>query len=93
MISKINNWLAEHITQIVGTMWCAYLFTIIGALGIYGALGNKAHIVLIVGAISGYFLQLVLLPVIIVGQNIQSEKQDQHTEQLNKIHKTLKKQS
>lgn len=89
-INKLNNWVAEHITAIVGTMWCAYAFAGIGALGIYGALGNKAKIVLIVGSISGYFLQLVLLPIIIVGQTLQAQKHDETMKAVKKIHKHLK---
>jgi len=65
---RIGVWITEH----VGTMSCAYLFSVIGASGVYGAIGGNASLVLIVGSISGYFLQLVLLPVIMVGQNVQA---------------------
>jgi len=57
-------------------MWCAYVFSIVGALGIEGALTNNVGLVLIIGSISGYFLQLVLLPIIIVGQNVQADAAD-----------------
>jgi hypothetical protein len=36
--------------------------------------------VLLVGAVSGYFLQLVLLPIIIVGQNVQAQASDARAE-------------
>ena len=65
-------------------MVCAYLFAVIGALGIYGAIGGNTKLVLIVGSISGYFLQLVLLPIIMVGQNVQSEASDARMERLLK---------
>lgn len=77
---SFNGRLALWITNNVGTMWCAYLFAVIGTIGIVGALSNSVFIVLIIGAISGYFLQLVLLPIIIVGQNLQASAADARSE-------------
>ena len=92
-MKKFNDKLAEYITKNVGTMYCAYLFAIIGTMGIVGAFTGNGQIVLIVGAISGYFLQLVLLPVIMVGQNLSSVKSDkhhaEHMAETKKIHKHL----
>jgi hypothetical protein len=92
-MKRFNNWLAIHITKNVGTMYCAYLFAVIGIMGVVGAFTGNGQIVLIVGAISGYFLQLVLLPVIMVGQNITSDKSDKHHAEhkadMKKIHKHL----
>lgn len=78
--ARFNAKVGLRITVIVGTMVCAYLFALLGGLGVYGALTNKTQIVLIVGSISGYFLQLVLLPVIIVGQNVQATASDRRAE-------------
>ncbi len=78
--SGVNATLAVFITKNVGTMWAAYLFAVIGIAGIFGALTNSVELVLLVGAVSGYFLQLVLLPVIIVGQNVQAEASDARAE-------------
>ena len=75
-IGRFNAKVGLKITLIVGTMWCAYVFSIVGALGIEGALTNNVGLVLIIGSISGYFLQLVLLPIIIVGQNVQADAAD-----------------
>jgi hypothetical protein len=80
MIRKFNKWLAVNLTKIVGTVWTAYLFAIIGIMGIVGALTNNLQLTLVIGAISGYFLQLVLLPIIMVGQSVQSENSDKRTE-------------
>jgi len=91
MIGKFNNWLAEIITNSIGTMYCAYVFGLMGLAGVYFALTGNTRGVLIIGAISGYFLQLVLLPIIMVGQNIQATKHDETVTQLKKIHKHLKK--
>ena len=41
---------------------------------------SNVELVLLVGAVSGYFLQLVLLPIIIVGQNVQAEASDARAE-------------
>jgi len=81
---NFNGRLALWITNNVGTMWCAYIFTVIGAIGIVAALTNNTTLVLIVGAVSGYFLQLVLLPVIIVGQNLQSAAADKRSDETYK---------
>jgi uncharacterized membrane protein len=66
----INAKLAVFVTNLVGTMWCAYLFTAIALLGLPTALrpGGEG----IVAWIAQTFLQLVLLSVIMVGQNVQS---------------------
>jgi hypothetical protein len=77
----VNGKVALIITSVVGTMWCAYVFAVIGLTGIAAAVSNSVTVVLIVGAISGYFLQLVLLPIIIVGQNIQGKAADKRSEQ------------
>lgn len=89
MISKFNNKLAVLITNGVGTMYCAYLFTVIGAMGIYYSLSGNTKGTLVIGSISGYFLQLVLLPIIIVGQNIQAQKHDDTLKAIKKIHQHL----
>ena len=80
LVGRFNNWLAVQITKHVGSMWCAYLFAALGATGIVAALTNNVLLVLLVGAVSGYFLQLVLLPVIIVGQNISQAASDARAE-------------
>ena len=81
---NFNGRLALWITNNVGTMWCAYLFSVIGITAIVASLANNTFLLLIVAAVSGYFLQLVLLPIIIVGQNLQSEAADHRSEQTYK---------
>lgn len=87
-MKEFNQKLAIFITKNVGTMYCAYLFAVIGLSGCYFALTGDAKGVLIIGSISGYFLQLFLLPVIMVGQNIHSESIKKH---VTETHKTSKK--
>jgi hypothetical protein len=76
VVGRFNAWLAVLITRKVGTMWAAYLFTVIGITALVGALTGNIVLTLVVGGFSSYFLQLVLLPVIIVGQNVQQATND-----------------
>ena len=69
--NKFNNWLAKKITDGVATMWCAYLFALLALISLPSAI--KTHdVVTIVAWIAQTFLQLVLLSIIMVGQNISS---------------------
>ncbi len=77
-LGRFNAALAVRITSVVGTMWCAYAFALIATTGFPGLLGgNVTHYTLWVSTI---FLQLVLLSVIIVGQNVQSAAADKRSE-------------
>ena len=76
-----NTRLAVWLTRNVGTMACAYLFAVIGIAGLIGAFTNNASLVLIFGSISSYFLQLVLLPVILVGGNVLNRHQELQAEE------------
>jgi hypothetical protein len=69
-VDGINAKIAVLITRLVGTMWCAYVFTAIALLGLGPALkpGGEG----LIAWIAQTFLQLVLLSVIMVGQNVQS---------------------
>jgi len=82
-VQKANGFnakIAVFLTNIVGSMWCAYVFAVIALLGLRPALkpGGEG----LVAWIAQTFLQLVLLSVIMVGQNVQSQASDlrsQHT--------------
>lgn len=67
-----NEKIAVWVTNRVGTMVCAYIFAGIGIGSIIGVITGNAALGLVCGAVSSYFLQLVLLPIIMVGQNIQN---------------------
>ena len=76
--SRFNSWLAIKITSAVGTMWCAYLFAVIALISLPDAIkGGRATII---SWIAQTFLQLVLLSIIIVGQNILSAASDKRSE-------------
>jgi hypothetical protein len=69
-VEGFNAKFAVLVTRLVGTMWCAYLFTIIALLGLSPALkpGGEG----LIAWIAQTFIQLVLLSIIMVGQNVQS---------------------
>ncbi len=71
----INGRVGLLITTVVGTMWAAYAFTILAMISAPAAF-TSGNIIQIVAWIAQTFLQLVLLPIIIVGQNIQGAASD-----------------
>jgi hypothetical protein len=73
-----NAKIAVFLTNIVGSMWCAYVFAAIALLGLRPALkpGGEG----LIAWIAQTFLQLVLLSVIMVGQNVQSVASDARSE-------------
>jgi uncharacterized membrane protein YhiD involved in acid resistance len=82
MNEKIALWITKH----VGTMTCAYIFLVIGIGSLVGIITGNTTLALACGAISSYVLQLVLLPIIIVGQNLNSKKTEQ---QITETHDTV----
>ena len=79
-VGRFNSALALWITKHVGTMWCAYIFAVIGTVALVGALTGNLGLALVAGGFSSYFLQLVLLPVIMVGQNVIQAASDARAE-------------
>jgi hypothetical protein len=79
-VGRFNTWLAVLVTRSVGTMWAAYVFTVIALVGAVGLVSNNPFLILLIALISQTFLQLVLLPIIIVGQNVISASQDARAE-------------
>ncbi len=79
MMGRINTRLAVGITKIVGSMWCAYAFALLALVSLPAAIQSGSAII-IVGWIAQTFLQLVLLPIIIVGQNVQAAASDARAE-------------
>ena len=76
--ARFNSAAALKITAIVGTMVCAYVFVILAVYALPTAV--KAGPSGLVLWTSSEFLQLVLLPVIIVGQNLQAKAADARAE-------------
>lgn len=85
-----NGWLAVKITNIVGTMWTAYLFTFLALLSLPAILTQggfvqphffpawiiAASLIALVAWVAQTFIQLVLLPIIMVGQNVSAKASD-----------------
>ncbi len=87
-----NTRLAVGLTQKVGTMWTAYIFAVLAIIGLFAILGLLSPIVvLLVAWVSQTFIQLVLLPIIMVGQNVLGRKaelqsEEQYNTTLNTYH-------
>ena len=78
-VRGFNNHLAVKITNIVGTMWCAYAFALLALISLPEAVrtGTSA----LVAWVAQTFLQLVLLSIIMVGQKVAAAKSDRQLEQ------------
>jgi hypothetical protein len=77
--THLNAWLAVKITEGVGTMWCAYAFAALAFVSLPSAI-KSGSAVTVVSWISQTFLQLVLLSIIIVGQNVLAASADERAE-------------
>jgi hypothetical protein len=86
--ARFNTWLAVKVTTWVGSMWCAYVFCVIALIGLPSAIqqAQSAGPLPIVQWVAQTFLQLVLLSVIMVGQNVLQTATDVRAEA---DHKTL----
>jgi hypothetical protein len=65
--------LGKWLTNKVGTMWCALLFAVLAFIGFPHEISRHS----IVDWLIQDFLQLVLMSVILVGQEVQSKKQEE----------------
>lgn len=87
--NRFNDRLAVAITNIVGTMWCAYAFAALALVSLPAAIeGGTATLI---AWIAQTFLQLVLLSIIMVGQKVAAEKSDRQLEQTYKDAEALLK--
>jgi len=72
-MKKLNDKIALTITKVVGSMPCAYIFAVLACISLPSAI--RSHDILtMVSWVAQTFLQLVLLAVILKGQNIQGER-------------------
>ena len=78
VVTRFNTKAAILITRAVGSMWCAYLFAAFDLISLPAAIrGGAASFV---SWVAQTFLQLVLLSVIMVGQNVQADAADARSE-------------
>jgi len=91
--ARFNARFGLGITNTVGTMWTGYVFSILSLLSLPAVLSGfhvfkttfpnwmiRASIIALIAWVAQTFLQLVLLPIIIVGQNIQAAASDKRAE-------------
>lgn len=93
-VQRFNNNLALKITNAIGSMWSAYIFALLSLCSLpaiivlinpsarsdFPKFIINASVITLIAWISQNFLQLVLLPVIMVGQNVIQVKQDAKAE-------------
>jgi hypothetical protein len=81
-IGWLNNHLALWITKGVGTMWAAYIFVLIALVSLPQAAAAFLNGDTVTGVtwLSQSFLQLVLLPILLVGQRVIAAAQDARAE-------------
>jgi hypothetical protein len=88
-MKKFNKWLdklAVKITGAVGSMWCAIIFTALALTSLPDVITEAVQnstLAPVIQWIAQTFLQLVLLSIILKGQNIASEKQEQIVKQIS----------
>ena len=75
-MNTFNQNLAAKITSGVATMWCAYAFAAIALISLPAAI-KTGDLITIVAWVAQTFLQLVLLSIIMVGQNVASAAVEQ----------------
>src|SRR5215469_11130093 len=77
-VSRFNTKVALVITRAVGSMWCAYAFALFDLISLPDAI--RGGLSTIVSWVAQTFLQLVLLSIIMVGQNVQADASDKRAE-------------
>jgi hypothetical protein len=86
---RFNKRIALALTSAVGTMTCFWLFCVLALLSLPAVLSGfgtfahtfpvwmiRASIIALVAWVAQTFIQLVLLPALMVGQNLQNEAAD-----------------
>jgi hypothetical protein len=74
-VDGFNAKFAVVLTKVVGTMWCFYVFNGIALVSLPSAL-NTGQLTVIINWVSSNWIQLILLPALMVGQNVQSAAAD-----------------
>lgn len=74
-VDGFNAKVAIVLTKVVGTMWCFYVFNGIALVSLPSAL-QTGQLTVIINWVSSNWIQLILLPALMVGQNVQSTAAD-----------------
>jgi hypothetical protein len=75
-INNFNQKIATKITSFVSTMWCAYIFAAIALISLPAAI-KTGDLIVIIAWVAQTFLQLVLLSIIMVGQDASTRGMQQ----------------
>jgi hypothetical protein len=76
LVAGINEKIAIRITLIISTMWAVYSFCLLAIMPVFWPASTVA-----VQFISSAVLQLVLLPLILVGQNLLSKASEKRAQE------------
>ena len=74
-VDGFNAKVAVLLTKVVGTMWCFYVFNGVALISLPSAV-NTGQLTVIINWVSSNWIQLILLPALMVGQNVQSAAAD-----------------
>ena len=78
---NFNGKVAVVLTKVVGTMWCVWVFNGIALISLPSAIHQHSLTVLI-NWVSSNWIQLILLPALMVGQNLQSTAADARADKM-----------
>lgn len=84
MYQMFKEWLALKIVSLVGTMECAFIFALLSLTSLPAAI--HGGIATTVSWTAQTFLQLVLLSVIMVGQELQQRRHADTQRSLDDLH-------
>jgi membrane protein implicated in regulation of membrane protease activity len=79
-IRKLNDSIAAALTLAIGTMWCVYLFVAVAVVPYFAPSWSTA-----IQYISSAFLQLVFLPLIMVGQSVLGRETEKRARQDHEV--------
>lgn len=72
---SFNAKVAVLLTRVVGTMWCFWVFNGIALVSLPTAI-QTGNLTVIINWVSSNWIQLILLPALMVGQNLQNVAAD-----------------
>jgi hypothetical protein len=78
-VDGFNAKFAVLLTKVIGTMWTFYVFNGIAFISLPSAV-NSGNLTVLINWVSSNWIQLVLLPALMVGQNLESATADLRAE-------------
>lgn len=75
MADTFNAKVAVVLTRVVGTMWCFWVFNGIALVSLPTAI-QSGNLTVLINWVSSNWIQLILLPALMVGQNLQNVAAD-----------------